>query len=170
MYSSLTPEEQNLVQVYERFLDGAVTGDQYTTAIRAARRNRESSPVSDAIGLYFGLGDLMLLQAQLRNIAGDVPGPPGSSRDTEERFQTDVMRDIFRNPFQPVTLDPTWLTLTVRQLAALIYEERQFDKLPLLGDSFQDAGCENEDVLRHCRGRKEHFRGCWLVDEVLGRE
>src|SRR4051794_18174916 len=49
------------------------------------------------------------------------------------------IREIFGNPFRPVTLNPLWLTPTVQQLAALIYEERQFDKMPLLGDALEEA-------------------------------
>jgi hypothetical protein len=32
----------------------------------------------------------------------------------------DLMRDIFGNPFQPITLDPSWLTSTVISLAQQI--------------------------------------------------
>ncbi len=72
--------------------------------------------------------------------------------------------------FRPITLDPSWLTPTVKQLATVIYEERQFGKMSLLGDALEEAGCDNEDVLKHCRGRGEHARGCWVVDKVLGKE
>src|SRR6185295_8434857 len=90
--------------------------------------------------------------------------------DEECRTDCILLRDIFGNPFRPVTLNPAWLTPTVQQLAALIYEERQFDKMPLLGDALEEAGCSNEEVLQHCRGGGEHCRGCWVVDKVLGKE
>jgi hypothetical protein len=81
-----------------------------------------------------------------------------------------AMRDIFGNPFRPATLDPSWLTSTVVALARGIYEERAFDRMPILADALQDAGCDNEDVLNHCRGPGPHVRGCWVVDLVLGKE
>ncbi len=93
---------------------------------------------------------------------------PISIRSTGIRAE--LFRDLFGNPFRPITLNPTWLTPTVKQLAALIYEERQFDKMPLLGDALEEAGCDLEEVLQHCRGGGEHVRGCWVVDKVLGKE
>jgi hypothetical protein len=43
--------------------------------------------------------------------------------------------------------------------------------MPILANALQDAGCDNEDVLSHCRDEKTtHVRGCWVVDGVLGKE
>src|SRR5262245_19189484 len=66
-------------------------------------------------------------------------------------------------------IDPNWLTSTVVDLARGIYEERAFDRLPILADALQDAGCDNDDLLGHCRGPGPHARGCWVVDLVLGK-
>jgi hypothetical protein len=85
--------------------------------------------------------------------------------------QVSVLRDIFGNPFRPVSLDAEWLTSTVVALATGIYAERAFDRMPILADALQDAGCTNEDVLAHCRDTSlTHVRGCWVVDLVLGKE
>jgi hypothetical protein len=72
-------------------------------------------------------------------------------------------------PFHPVTLNPAWLTPTVKQLAAVIYEERQSDKMPILADALLDAGCDNEEVLKHCQNGGEHVRGCWVIDILLDK-
>lgn len=78
--------------------------------------------------------------------------------------------DIFGNPFRPISLDPAWLTSDVLALARGIYDERAFDRMPILADALQDAGCDNEDVLLHCRDANQvHVRGCWVVDLVLGK-
>jgi hypothetical protein len=42
--------------------------------------------------------------------------------------------------------------------------------MPILADALEDAGCDNADILQHCRGAGEHVRGCWVVDLVLGKE
>jgi hypothetical protein len=42
--------------------------------------------------------------------------------------------------------------------------------MPILADALQDAGCDNEAVLDHCRSVGTHVRGCWVVDLVLGKE
>ncbi len=83
---------------------------------------------------------------------------------------TPFLRDIIGNPFRPVTADPAWLTSDVVALAHGIYEEKAFDRMPILADALQDAGCENDDVLSHCRGPGPHVRGCWVVDLILGKE
>jgi hypothetical protein len=83
--------------------------------------------------------------------------------------QSGLFRDIFGNPFRPITLDPIWLTSTVVALASGIYAERAFDRMPILADALQDAGCDNEDILSHCRQPGGHWRGCWVVDLLLGK-
>jgi hypothetical protein len=85
-------------------------------------------------------------------------------------IQPALLRDIFGNPFRPVALDPAWVTSDVLALARGIYEERAFDRMPILADALQDAGCTNEDVLNHCRdANATHVRGCWVVDLLLGK-
>jgi len=79
-------------------------------------------------------------------------------------------RDIFGNPFRPITVHPSWLTSTVLTLAEGIYTERAFDRLPILADALQDAGCDNEDILSHCRSEGPHVKGCWAVDLLLGKQ
>ncbi|HJZ55783.1 MAG TPA: hypothetical protein VKE74_12520 [Gemmataceae bacterium] len=84
-----------------------------------------------------------------------------------------VMRPLFFEFFgdieRTVALDPAWLTSTVVQLAEGIYADRAFDRLPILADALQDAGCENPEILAHCRGPSPHARGCWVVDLLLGK-
>jgi hypothetical protein len=84
--------------------------------------------------------------------------------------QVQLTRDIFGNPFRPVAFDPSWRTSTVAALAEQMYESRDFSPMPVLADALQDAGCDNEDILAHCRGAGPHVRGCWVVDLVLGKE
>ena len=79
------------------------------------------------------------------------------------------MRAIEVGTGQSFTIDPEWRTSTVVQLAQGIYADRAFDRLPILADALQDAGCDNEDVLTHCRGTGPHARGCWVVDLILGK-
>jgi hypothetical protein len=83
--------------------------------------------------------------------------------------QADLVRDVFGNPFRPVAFDPAWRTSTAVAIARGMYEPRDFSAMPILADALQDAGCENADILDHCRGPGPHVRGCWVVDLVLGR-
>jgi hypothetical protein len=94
---------------------------------------------------------------------------PDEAKAPERRQQAALFRCIFGNPFRPVALDPAWLTSTVVQLARGVYDDRAFDRLPILADALQDAGCDDEQVLTHLRGPGPHARGCWVVDLVLGK-
>jgi hypothetical protein len=89
----------------------------------------------------------------------------------ERAVHPQLFRDIFGNPFSPVALDPAWVTTDVRALARGIYDDRAFDRMPILADALQDAGCASEGVLSHCRdATATHARGCWVVDLLLGKE
>jgi hypothetical protein len=81
-----------------------------------------------------------------------------------------LIRCIFGNPFRPVAFDSRWRTEDVLGLARGIYEDRAFDRLPLLADALMDAGCDDQQVLGHCRSEGPHARGCWVVDLALGKE
>lgn len=88
-----------------------------------------------------------------------------------------LIRDIFGNPFRKVAIESTWLTTTVTDLAKSAYEERSLpdgglptDRLGILADALQDAGCDNKLILNHCRGSGPHVRGCWVLDLLLGKE
>jgi hypothetical protein len=87
-----------------------------------------------------------------------------------ERSFCDLLRDIFGNPFRPVAFNPAWRTDTAVALARQMYESRDFGAMPVLADALQDAGCDNEPILSHCRDATlTHVRGCWVVDLVLGK-
>jgi len=73
------------------------------------------------------------------------------------------------NPFRPVAFDFQWRTSTVFSLARQMYESRDFSAMPILADALQDAGCDNDAILSHCRGTGPHVRCCWVCDLVLGK-
>ena len=87
--------------------------------------------------------------------------------------QAELLREFFGNPFRPALLDPCWLHWNddcVVRLARAIYDEMRFEDLPILGDALEEAGCGLPAVLEHCRTRRSHARGCWLVDQILGND
>lgn len=94
----------------------------------------------------------------------------GDTEGFERNAQANLLRDIFGNPFCFVTADSRWFTETAVVLATGIYAERAFDRMPILADALEDAGCDNADILNHCRGDGTHVRGCWVVDLVLGKQ
>ena len=64
--------------------------------------------------------------------------------------------------------DPGWRTSTVLALARCIHDDRAWDRMCILADALQDAGCEDSDVLSHCREPGRHARGCWVIGLILG--
>jgi hypothetical protein len=100
----------------------------------------------------------------------DDGGASAARLAAEQVIQCNILRDIFSNPFRPVTVDPVWLTSTVTAMARQIYEFRDFSAMPILADALEEAGCANEVILNHCRRPGPHVRGCWVIDLVLGKE
>jgi hypothetical protein len=108
-----------------------------------------------------------------------VRANPGKRRDSrgartaveaEREAQVIMLRCIFGNAIQATDFLPTWRTDTVLTLAHQMYESREFSAMPILADALQDARCDNDDILEHCRGPGPHVRGCWVVDLILGKE
>jgi hypothetical protein len=82
-----------------------------------------------------------------------------------------IVRDLFGPiPFRTIPFERTWLSNSVTSMAECAYTGRAFDRLPILGDALEDAGCGNADILAHCRQPGEHVRGCWVVDLLLGKK
>ena len=70
------------------------------------------------------------------------------------RIQADLLRELFGNLFRPITIPDTWLLVneaSVEHLARLIDDNQAFDRMPILADALEEAGCDSEALLRHCR-------------------
>jgi hypothetical protein len=87
-----------------------------------------------------------------------------------ERRVCRLIRDTHGSPFRPVTIVPAWLTPDGVALARAIYDERAFDRMPILAEALEEAGCDNSDILLHCRSHAGHVRGCWVLDALLAKE
>ncbi len=88
-----------------------------------------------------------------------------------------IIRDVFGNPFRP-PIDPSiWRIPLVVSLAKPAYDERSMpageldvDRLAVLSDALEDAGCTDSDLLGHLRSPGPHVRGCWALDLILGKQ
>jgi hypothetical protein len=189
-YPGCFQQLERALNVVEQFSEGLVSSD----ALAAARRDAEDSvyvPASIDYGGESGLdyeAAAVAAAAVEHAVAADVltacwratdsqstrsTGGEGSRRTEEARWQAMVFRDVFGNPFRPVTLAPSvlaWNDGTVPRMTRGIYDERAFERLPVLADALLDAGCDDEELLAHCRSGGQHVRGCWAVDLVLGLE
>lgn len=162
---------QNLVDLVERFADGQADIRELSRAHREAdndlfhRIMQTASLGADAAAVRAATPDDGWIAAI--NALKDA-GRVGKRAEVGPR-QMALLRDIFGNPFRPVPLDPRWLTSSVLDLAAGIYEDRAFERMPLLADALMDAGCADEQIINHCRSEGPHVRGCWVVDLILGK-
>jgi hypothetical protein len=117
-------------------------------------KQRSVSLASDALAAYAGVG--------ARNVVTTLRSEPERDR------LCPLLRDIFGNPFRPVVFAPEWRTSDAVALARQMYDARDFFAMPVLADALQEAGCDNEEVLNHCRATEwPHVRGCWVCDLVL---
>jgi hypothetical protein len=182
---AIVPENQvhlrNVMRVAEEYADGKVTSDELDDAFWAADRSLfvdSGQPFRDLAlrEREGGLADVWKkVIDNLYAAAGDCYDLTADQLEEwnaigvrERRAQADLLRDIF-NPFHPDALDPRWVTSDVLGLAQGIYDDRMFDRLPILADALTDAGCNDEAILSHCRSDGPHVRGCWTVDLVLGK-
>jgi hypothetical protein len=66
-----------------------------------------------------------------------------------------------------------WNDRCVVRVADTIYRERDFtqERMGVLADALEDAGCDDREIIGHCRNQQAvHVRGCWVVDFLTGRE
>jgi hypothetical protein len=93
------------------------------------------------------------------------------TNDEAEREEARAQYELFREIVGPGWTNPNWpqwRTSDVLALARGIHRDQAFDRLPILADALQDAGCDDETVLAHCRRPDGHARGCWVVDLAMG--
>src|SRR5689334_15161807 len=70
----------------------------------------------------------------------------------------------------PAVIDPAWLAWndgTVLRLARAIFEQGNYDALPILADALEEAGCVDADILGHCRSCGPDVRSSWVVNRIL---
>ena len=111
--------------------------------------------------------DLATLRWALLRAKPNEEVPPWRTRI---EWQFLLIEDVIGNAFRLIAIEPCWLSRNVIRLAQAIYDERTFERMPILADALKEAGCADSDLLSHCRGPGPHVRGCWAVDLVLGKE
>lgn len=184
----LDPRTLAAIEFMERAIDHGLDAAEMVSVKQAAHEAlRELYRMPDPVGVeesvrrwaMFAAHGLLekradgCASAAWRTVELTAYAHPSLHRQEKEAYlltMTHLVRDIFGNPFRPVKFNKKWRTTDVLLLAQGIYDERAFDRMPILADALQDAGCDNEDVLSHCRDPKQvHVRGCWVVDLVLNK-
>jgi hypothetical protein len=184
MWETLGELERQAVEVAERYADGVASRQELKTAFLAAEWGMFGQNVPDS--WWRRLFNRFVLPTPWADInpsddeavatadvAIDMCYVSSMPWRLAESGQCEIIRDIFGNPFRalpPVNPDVLrWNDATVSKLATGIYADSAFDRLPILADALEDAGCDNADLLSHCRSPGPHVRGCWAVDLLLGK-
>jgi hypothetical protein len=176
--------EPEILDATERYAEGQATAGEVLTAYLREGNFVDMNFVTDEIGsLSWAVSES--LGSTRRNAHAILERASAESRDlttaerealrlseieVEKRNQCNLIRDIFGNPFHRVCFTPASITSNACRLAESIYEDRAFDRLPILADALEEAGCTDTDILDHCREPGPHVRGCWVVDLLLGKE
>ena len=185
----IDPRAQDALATAERFADGLAGDGERSAARRAAQQASQTRAVvpwptapkwerrAASAVYYAAAADAWEAADQSRDLAteallwraGGYDATEWQEVGKAERLaQADLVRDLFGPlPFRPVSVNRAWLAWdggTVAKLAAATYEERAFDRLPILADALEEAGCADPDLLGHLRGPGPHVRGCWAVD------
>ncbi|MFO0841362.1 MAG: hypothetical protein U0797_03040 [Gemmataceae bacterium] len=84
----------------------------------------------------------------------------------EKLTQVNLLRCIIGNlTHQQASIRPGCVGTAgaIPSLAETIHRERRFGEFPVLADALEEAGCDDCDILGHCRTRREHAFGCWAL-------
>jgi hypothetical protein len=145
------------------------TADSYSVLAAASAAAWEFRSGADPLG---HAADAIAWERRTERLTENWPEGrwPDAKRAAERKTQANLLREVIGNPFRPVAVSPSclaWNHGTVVTLAHGIYDERAFDRLPILSDALEEAGCTDRAILDHCRGPGPHARGCWAVDLLL---
>ncbi len=185
----IDPEYRLAVELAERFWTGQTENGPYADALNAISwPSRVELPdpqtAQDFAGRVareldiFEYADFAFAMTDARDFAIEAvrrsPRTPKGADYLRPFNGTDLvlcgrLRCLLANPFRAApAFDPSWRTTTVTAIAAGILADRAFDRLPVLADALDDAGCDAADLLAHARGPGPHLFGCQAVSACLG--
>ena len=80
----------------------------------------------------------------------------------------DLVREVFPNPFRAAVWQSEWRSTDAVGIAKKMYGSRRFDAMGELADALEESGCQDAEILLHCRDENDvHYRGCWVIDGLL---
>jgi hypothetical protein len=175
---------RDAIVVAERFADGLADSEELIFAFNAAQEAWKQIVLirggRHGKGIKSGKGSSVA--KRIAGLARNAANPKWDIRMArQDAWRQELarkcgsahyLREIFGNPFRPTVIEPNMLSSNdgiAIKLARAIYDEYAFDRLPILADALEEAGCTDTDILNHCRQPGDHVRGCWVVDLLLGR-
>jgi hypothetical protein len=195
--SLLSPDTLDALAIAEKFSDGIATPDERKSArrrllhtggrpsistadrrglvkasVRASLARRSCVAAIRVAGLTRQIGFLStgVLQADAleKTECGWKTVDWTSGVRDQLLLQVNILHDLFDDLFRPMRFDPKWRTREVFGQARAVYDKHAFDRLPALADALAGAECDDGELLAHCRNGGVHYRGCWVLDAILG--
>jgi hypothetical protein len=206
----LRPNESEFLELVEYFLASEHNSDEkhwdtlrqknpqkanFSHPVRLLTRGLEAGPSMSFPGITTGELETLYRGNALKaasRAAGPAPSDVHPGHEWHRTFQAayfeavrpvaNLLRCIFPNVVNPARFDANWRTDTTRGIARRIFDTQDFTAMPILADAIQDAGCEDERILAHCRGGQTaeglpaggwpigcgpHVRGCWVLEAIL---
>ncbi len=166
------PRCHQAIEMAERYLEGRATRQDMRAALEAVRPLAtgydDDGPACAAAHLADVPWGKLGAQEVAEAAAWYAPSQDTAFQD-ELQAQAKILREVFGNPFRVVHFDPAWQTAEVKRLAEDIYNSQEFERLSKLADILEQVGCQEAELLEHCRRRGCHVRGCWGLDCVRGK-
>jgi hypothetical protein len=165
---------------FEKVADGLVGAAQRKSVLRNLAAALGGDPVGVAAFAYglvpFGaklLGRQAIAVARAVEAIGPsvMSDPSRVTVSSRHVGQAALLREIHGPAVDRPRFEPAWRTPTTDALARTVYERQAYDRLPVLADALEAAGCTDATMLNHCRDTTlSHAKGCWVVDLVIGLE
>jgi hypothetical protein len=174
--AGLVPDEtREAVEVAERLAEGQATAEEAAGVRAVLEESLNTGTFAAGIEAVAARAASAALDPDPVDAAqyGARIGVVGHAVSRPARQEkTELVREVFGNPFRPAVVEEAWLAWgggVVARLAWAVDDEGAWDRLPVVADALEEAGCTDAELLGHLRGPGPHVRGCWAVDRILAR-
>ncbi len=166
----LSKESRSLIEAAEDLADGTESWEQISSLVANAPHGPVSvghtKPVRLSLKSQAERAVLALAAEDIYNAAREVTG---LTQNLLGDKVSDLLRDIFGNPFRATESFVRCSDTGVLQLARGIYADHRFEQLPVLVGALLDTGSGNAAILNHLGHEGPHVRGCWALDLIIGK-
>lgn len=177
--TSLSERLSAALTIIEDDLEGGITKTRYLRVRQGLFRIIHASPNPQIEILSVAIRNLMLMRPVQCTIDDNLNLIQSAAILMERHvarhgltriWQADILREILPPPIDAQLISHvSSLNPAVLSIATEIYNARAFGLMPVLADALEDAGASNMVMLEHCRIQVNHYRGCWVLDEILRR-
>jgi hypothetical protein len=171
------------LRVAERYADGKAGASELAAAERWATKAAIAASAPELRMAYYAVrASCSRSREEWLSGAGYVAHALGATglpafldsglHEVQMAVLAEVFREVITPPWRSMKCEASWKAWeggVIVAMASAVYDEGAFDRLPILADALEEAGCADEAILSHLRGPGSHARGCWAIDLLLGK-